>query len=116
MNRDIELYRGDTALITCRVKQNRVVFDLTDYTIEINVKEDYSKSDSDILFTVTGTISNPTTGIGIINLGPTETDRECKKYVYDIKIYKDDEYGDPIDIKTLKTGYFVINNVVKRTV
>jgi hypothetical protein len=116
MSSDIEIYRGDTALITCTVTQNNVVFDLTDYAIEINVKESYSKPDSEILFTAAGVIENPGTGIGAIELNSSHTNREAKKYVFDIKIYKEDAYGEPIDIKTLKTGFFIINNVVKQEV
>jgi hypothetical protein len=116
MINDIEIFRGDTALITCAIKENGLAFDLTDYMIELNVKESYSKLDSEILFTVIGTIENPTTGIGIINLTSVQTNIECKKYVYDIKIYKNDVYEEPIDIKTLKTAFLIIKDVVKREV
>ena len=113
---DISIYRGDTASVICVVKMNGVAFDLTDYTMELNVKENYEKPDTDIIFTVSASIAIPTNGTGIFSLDTTHTSRICKKYVYDIKIYKLDAYNEPLDVKTLKTGYYIINNVVKREV
>ena len=112
MNKDLEVYRGDTSLIICTIKRNRVALDLTGYNIIMTVKEKYADPDASILFTATGTIPQPATGVGYISLSESNTDREDKKYVYDIKIYKTDKS----DIKTILSGVFTVKPVARREV
>jgi hypothetical protein len=109
MTKELEVYRGDTTTILCSITRNRVAFDLTGYNIILTLKHKYQDTDDSIVFTKLGVIDSPTTGVGRIELSETDTDLETKKYVYDVKIYKDDKS----DIKTILSGIFTVYPVAR---
>lgn len=83
--KDITVVQGDTHKFNVTVTdENGSAFDLTSYTMTFTAKK--SITDTTAAITSTGVISNPTTGIGLITLTPTDTDIEVNDYHYQIEI------------------------------
>jgi hypothetical protein len=111
-NKEISIHRGDTLQIICRVTSNKVAYNLTGYDMIFTLKDKFLTADSGIILTIPGVIAVPSSGCGVINVTHAHSDREDKKYVYDIKIYK----ADGSDIKTLSIGLFTILPVARRDI
>ena len=88
MANEITIVRGDTPTIKITVTDSDgAVFDLTNYTARLTVKEDALSKDADAAIgPVTGTISTPTNGIITFPLSVTNTDQSPGIYSYDVQI------------------------------
>lgn len=94
MDNKISTPRKTTYTIAAAAKQKTVdpetkkitysIFDLTNYTAVLGVKE--RKDSKTYKIFVTGTIDDPTTGVITFDLTDTDTDLQPKVYVYGILI------------------------------
>ena len=98
----IKIFRGDSKTIKVSVTNNGEVMDLTGYTAKLTVKA--SEKDTDYLMQVeVPNIANPTAGIIVFNLSPTDTDIAPGRHLYDVEIRK-----DPNLVHTVAIGEFIV--------
>ena len=99
----IELYRGDSKTIRVSVTNNGEVMDLTGYVAKLTVKA--SEKDADNLMQVeVANIDNPTAGIIVFNLSPTNTNIAPGRHLYDVEIRK-----DPNLVHTVAIGEVIVD-------
>ena len=102
----IEIFRGDSKTIKVSVTNNGAVMDLTGYVAKLTVKA--SEKDADYLMQAqVANIENPTAGIIVFELKPTDTDITHGHHVYDIEIRKGT--GDDLKVYTVAMGEFKVN-------
>lgn len=112
MANEITIIRGDTPTIQVTVTDSDgAVFDLTDYTARLTVKEEPQFKDADaILGPVTGTIASPATGVITFALSNALTDKSAGDYVYDVQVN-----NGVIDIQTViaPTKFTIIQDITR---
>jgi len=80
----LSITKGDTSKFNVTVRdEDDVIFDLTGYVMTFTAKEDVTSS---ISITKEAVISNPSSGVGVITLLPSETKIDSGEYRYDVEI------------------------------
>ena len=75
MTNSIEMYRGNDRRIQITVKKSDgSPFDLLLCTINMYIKKNINDLDIDAIISKQGTINAPTTGVGIFNIIPADTE------------------------------------------
>ena len=108
MNNDynVILVNGDDLFLSVTIQtRDGDIVDLTDYTFNFGVKEQYK--DEEFVFEVAGVVANPATGVVEFTKETKTLELEIWNYVYDI------EAIDPNNKRiTLLRGFFTIKNNV----
>jgi hypothetical protein len=101
----ITIFRRDTTSIKVTVKDSdEVIFNLTGYDSKLTVKKNPTDTDSKaVIGPITGTSTDPTTGLIEFELEIADTNIPAGTYFFDIQI----NYGTT-DIKTVSYGRIVI--------
>jgi len=106
---EITLVRGDTEPLTLKFWADRkagTVYDLSDVTSAV-LTADPEKDPADAtnnLFSLTGTIADPTSGIITFSISESEADIEPGTYYYDVQFIKTGGYKKtPIKDKFIVT-------------
>lgn len=87
MVNEIEIFRADTESVVVTVTDEAGnPFDLTGYTITLTVKKNHGDADGNAIIQQTGSSSNPTSGVGTVELTHIQTDVPPGKYYYDVQI------------------------------
>lgn len=87
MVNEIKIFRADTESVVVTVTdESGNPFDLTGYTITLTVKKNHGDSDADAIMQQVGSSTNPTSGVGQVDLTYNQTDVPPGKYYYDIQI------------------------------
>lgn len=109
---ELSVIRKTTNTFTLTIKENGVAKNITGFTIFFTVKKNTSQTDTQAVISKTITShSNPTHGITLITLSPTDTNIQQGTYVYDIR-YKDlsnNIYAIPQD------NFTILDYVTQRT-
>lgn len=108
---EISLFRGDTDEITVTVVDgNGDVFNLTNFTMKLTVKNNATDNDTDaVIGPLTATISTPTSGIGVISISTTNSNISQGKYVYDVQINN----GTSVVKTVIKSTFEIKEDVTK---
>ena len=114
MVNEITIVRGDTPSIQVTVTdEDGDIFDLTNYTARLTVKENRQHKDADaIIGPITGTITTPSNGIIVFNLSTSVTDKAAGKYSYDVQIN-----DSTTDVQTviLPADFTILQDVTRAT-
>jgi hypothetical protein len=83
----MEIIRGDTVPLTITVLANGSALNITGYTFFFTAKRTSGDADGSAVISKTvTTLSDPTHGIMVITLTPTDTAIDAGKYLYDIQM------------------------------
>lgn len=97
---NINIYKGNTKKININVTNgedddgNEVPFILTDYKIYLIVKNSKYDDNEDAVINKEGVVVSETLGTGYVQLVQTDTDIKQKKYIYYIRVVKNDNSFD----------------------
>ena len=108
----VVMIQGDTYPITYNYQENGIAIDIitAGYTVYFTVKKKKSDTDANaIIGPKTAIIASPTTGVGVITLTATDTDKPAGEYTYDVKI--EDTAGDNVFTVIGPSKYTIIENV-----
>ena len=109
--KDLEIIKKTTKIYELIFKKNGAYKDITDWTIYFTVKSNMNDTDASAKISKTVTShSDPTNGITLITLDPTDTDLDAGNYYFDIG-FKDDESQEGV----LFQGKLKIVEAVRKT-
>jgi len=102
----IGITKGDSEVIQITITdEDGSAFDLTGYTVTMTVRKCGNEEDADAILkkSVTSHL-NPTGGITVIELSPTETDIVPGIYIYDVQVSK----ATPVFVRTVIKDIFEV--------
>lgn len=86
----LKIFRGDSKTIKVTITNNGEAFDLTGFTIKLTIKKNNNNEDL-LLTTDIAEIEDPTSGIVVFYLSPTQTGAlPTTILLFDVEVRKDD--------------------------
>jgi len=118
MTNEITIVKGDTATFTITITEDGSAKNLTGYETIFTAKKNYDDSDDKaIIGPKIVTVATPATGIGVLTITSSESNKLVGDYYYDVQI-STDVGGAGEDIKTPIVSELTITNdvTIKKTI